>query len=64
MVREGDEQYMNIVGFFFFPKYWRNLRLTGLIPLYKSIIFLLMHKMDSDVVDQWKQLLSILYKVY
>jgi hypothetical protein len=53
---------MNIIGFF--QKYWRNLRLSGLIPLYKSIIFLQMHKMDSEEADQRKPLLSLLYKLY
>ena len=52
MVKKGDEKIMKnyrtiSILLLFFPKYCRNLRLTGLIPLYKSIIFLLMHNMDS-----------------
>jgi len=38
-------------------------RLTGLIPLYKSIIFLLMNKIDSEELDPQKSF-SLLYKVY
>jgi hypothetical protein len=43
--------------------YSRNLRLTGIIPLNKSIIFLLMQIMDSEELDQWKPLVSLVYKV-
>ena len=68
MVKMGGEQYMKnyrpIWILAFFPKYWRNVCWTGLIPLYKIIIFLLMQKMESEEVDQSKPLLSLLYKVH
>jgi len=38
--------------------------LTGLILLYTSMIFLLIHKMDSEEADKQKLLLSLLYNVY
>jgi hypothetical protein len=67
-VKMGDEQYMKnyrpIWILTFFPKYWRNVCLTGLIPQYKSIIFLMMHKTDSEEVDQRKPLLILLSKVH
>ena len=63
MVKKGDEQYMKNYRPIWIlsvppPKYWRNLLLTGFIPLYESVIFLVMHKMDSDEVDQRKVLLG------
>ena len=68
MVKNGAKRYMKNYRskstFWFFFKYWKNFRLTGLIPLYKSIIFLLMHKMGSEEVDQRKPLLSLLCKEY
>jgi len=50
---------MNVIGFL------KNIRemFNRLILLYTSMIFLLIHKMDSEEVDQQK-LLTILYNVY
>jgi hypothetical protein len=67
MVKKDDEHYMkNCRSIWMLSGFSEILEkcLTGSVLLYTSMIFLLIHKMDLEEVDQRKLLLSLIYKVY